>query len=164
MPDLPELSLMQTDDGKYFQERPDLTKLLGKRNGEPFYHETEYNTLIGRNLSDNQFLVCGMQFLFRSLLSLLQQCFCFMIWFFGFLASRYVRSWLPDQGSNLYSLPALEDKFYYLCLTNYCKLSGLKQHHLLSRGSLHQGSGHGGTRFSVKAPIKVSTKCLKRFT
>ena len=83
MPDLPELSLMQTDDGKYFQERPDLTKLLGKRNGEPFYHETEYNTLIGRNLSDNQFLVCGMQFLFRSLLSLLQQCFCFVFGDFG---------------------------------------------------------------------------------
>lgn len=46
MPDLPELSLMQIDDGKYSQERPDLTKLLGKRGGEPFYHETEYNTLI----------------------------------------------------------------------------------------------------------------------
>ena len=47
MPDLPELSLMQIDDGKYSQERPDLTKLSGKRSGEPFYHETEYNTLKG---------------------------------------------------------------------------------------------------------------------
>ena len=105
MPDLPELSLMQIDDGKYSQERPDLTKLSGKRSGEPFYHETEYNTLIERNLSNIQFLVCGMQFLFKSLLNLLPYCFCFMIWFFGFLASRYVRAWLPDrQGSNLHSL------------------------------------------------------------
>ena len=85
MPDLPELSLMQIDDGKYSQERPDLTKLLGKRSGEPFYHGTEYNTLIGRNFSNIQFLVCGMQFLFKSIefVTTLLLFYDLVFWFSG---------------------------------------------------------------------------------
>ena len=61
-----------------------------------------------------KFLFPGMQiwvligsffffFFFKSLLNLLQYCFCFMFCFF-FIVARHVGSWLPNQGSNLHPL------------------------------------------------------------
>ena len=45
-------------------------------------------------------------FFLKSLLSLLQYCFCcFMFWGFFFLAVRNVGSWFPDQGPNWQPLP-----------------------------------------------------------
>ena len=116
MPDLPELSLMQIDDGKYSQERPDLTKLSGKRSGELFYHETEYNTLIGRNLSNIQFLVCGMQFLFKSLLNLLPLLLLLYDLVFWFSGIKVCESLAPGSPGIKPALPALEGEFYS-CLT-----------------------------------------------
>ena len=163
MPDLPELSLMQIDDGKYSQERPDLTKLLGKRSGEPFYHETEYNTLIGRNFSNIQFLVCGMQFLFKSIefVTTLLLFYDLVFWFSGIKVCEILAPWPGIKPA----LPVLEGEFY-LCLTNYCKLGGFKQHHLLSCSLYIRDLGMVGPGFllRVKALIKVSIKCLKRFT
>lgn len=43
-------------------------------------------------------------FSFKSFLSLLQYCFCFMFCFVVFLTARHVGSWLPNQGSNLHPL------------------------------------------------------------
>ena len=54
----------------------------------------------------NPYLPPGLGGFFKSLLNLLQYCFCFL---FGLFGLKHVRSQFPDQGLNLYPL-ALENK------------------------------------------------------
>ena len=60
----------------------------------------------GLPLTPGHFWTLSFSFLInqlKSLLDVLQFCFCFMFWW-GFSTLRLVGSQLPDQESNLYSL------------------------------------------------------------